>query len=785
VGVDWADASNNNVTDLSSPLVDTALAAQRVLDSLLAFVPGIGNTGALAELPIHLIGYGRGASVMTEVAELLGGMGIWVDHLTLIDPHPLTNADTTRPGGTDPAINLTSNVLFVDNYFQAVAAPTGQSFSGAVNIDMTAFLNSSAQSHAYYHGTADLTAATDGDGTLIQSSWYGSGGIGPRNGVGMAYSRFGTVAQPAAGLLAALGGTANRPAATATAAQWPNVARVQVPNGAQLLGQSPLTVPFVFGDRDSSATVRFFIDSDTNPYNGTFGTVGTVNMAAAALANGVATLTGNGAPNGVYYLGVEVNDGVRKRFTYADKQVSVVAGFPFEAVYPEGYAGDHINEFVPITNTNNEAVVFELHARYETGVRDQLIASGTIPANTRGGVTISETRFPDATVVRKNEPYALVLRSTLPLAATFSHYDFGTTIGEAFTYTRSAEWTFGDGFKDNDVGRDYILVYNPQETATAVTLTLYTVEGITYTDTRVVQPQRRGGWSVSDISEQRLGAYSARVTATQAIVAAQSRYQPTRARGYGALGSPTGGALAGIIPTISYDDTFYDRNGDDPGQPRHPADAVVSILNTNNVPATMTLHFFVDQQGQGGPGPIPRVAIVPANGRATLNVRDLGLPDNVKFGVVYRSNIPVTVSGGVYQGQDGTGITASEQAATEWSFGEGYMSRTRAGGVILEDYYLFNPGAAELDITVQFMFTDGSVVTVVKTLDPRELEDLRVHELAAVVNRAEDQWFGVRLSASSPFVVSMEHWDGGIGGGFQTLGVPGGSIVTFASVLTL
>lgn len=459
--------------------------------------------------------------------------------------------------------------------------------------------------------------------------------------------------------------------------------------------------------------------------------------------------------------------------------------FPFEAVFPEGYAADNINEYVPITNTNDFAVSYELVARYEFGDRDQVIDARTIAANTRGGVTISEVTRPSETLVRKNVPYALVLRSSAPLAATLSHYDFGTAIGEAFTYERSTEWSFGDGSKDSDLSRDYILVYNPSNATVSVTITLYRDDGSSVDDTRTVGAQRRGGWSINDVSQLGAGVFAAKVTASGLIVASQSHYELRTGRGYGALGTPGGGAVAGIVSAIKYDDDFYGRNGDDSSHQRFSADSYVSILNTNDAPATMTLHFFPDVSGSGDPAPVPRVVIAAAHSRTTVSVRDLALPAAEGYGVVYRSNVAVTVTGSVYQGQDGTGVTAGTLAATEWRFGEGFMSRTRAGQAIIEDIYLFNPGAGEVDVTVQFMFTDGSVVSMVKRLEARELENVHVDRLAAVLDRAEDQWYGILVTCASPITASMEHWDGGIGGGFQTFGTPGGTVVNFSDVLTL
>lgn len=460
--------------------------------------------------------------------------------------------------------------------------------------------------------------------------------------------------------------------------------------------------------------------------------------------------------------------------------------FAFAQYFPEGFATDSINEYVPMTNTNSTATTYELWAKYELGERDQLIASGTIPANTRGGVTISDVARPNETLVRKGEPYALVLKSSQPLAATLSHYDFGTAVGESFTATTATEWTFGDGRKSATLSRDYILVYNPGPEAVDVTITLYGSNGQTTTDSRRIEPERRSGFSMQDIAALPEGLFAAKITATAPVVASQSHYELGTKRGYGVIGTPGGGALAGVVPSIEFDDSFYESNGDDSGEDpqRYAADAYLSILNTNSAPATVTLTFFIDVPGSGDVQ-TSRAAVVPANSTIALSIRSLGVSLTSEFGVVYRSNLPVTVTGSVYQGQDGTGVNASTVAATRWEFGEGFMSRTRAGGQIQEELYIFNPGGTSIDVTITFNFTDGTTMVVTGAVGARELEDLKVHRLTELVDRAEDQWYGIRIDSPTPIVASMEHWDGGIGGGFSTLGMPVGTSVSFASVLTL
>ncbi|CAG0982789.1 hypothetical protein PHYC_01859 [Phycisphaerales bacterium] len=474
----------------------------------------------------------------------------------------------------------------------------------------------------------------------------------------------------------------------------------------------------------------------------------------------------------------------RSNFEALESRLALSIAGPevFESVFPEGFSSTRINEYVPMTNTNDFAVSWELIARYEFGERDQTLGTGTLAANTRGGVTISDVLRPQDMLVRPNVPYALVLRASAPLAATLSHYDFGSSIGETFTTQRNEEWTFGDGLKNNAVSRDYFLVYNPQAVTAMVTITLFFEDGSRFNQDIFVSPFRRAGWSIANLTVPD-GVFSTRILSDIPIVASHSHYDIAQGRGYGELGSPGGGRPAGVISTIDNDDGFYEINGDERNGIRFDAQSYLSILNTGSLAASVTLNFILDEAGD--PPPIVRT-INAEPGRTTFTVDNLDLPIGDEFGVVYESDRSVTITGSVYQGRDATGQTAVGVAATEWSFGEGFMSRNRAGGQVIEDLYIFNPDNESTTVTIELVFNDGSVITINRGVDDREFEDVEMHNLEELLARpASMNWYGIRVTSPTPVVVTFEHWDGALGGGFQTAGLAGGTIVLLADVLDL
>lgn len=461
----------------------------------------------------------------------------------------------------------------------------------------------------------------------------------------------------------------------------------------------------------------------------------------------------------------------------------LAADLPFTLYYPEGFAHGGISEFVPIANPNDFVVHYELHARYAGGERDQLIASGAVQPNSRSGVRIATAGRPDEMLVSPNRPYALVLKSNGPVSATLSHYDFATAIGESFTDQTSIEWTFGDVRRNSEETRAFLVYYNPNDVTVVVQTTLYGEDGSIYTFGRTIDAQRRGGWNVdADMTAVPEGRYGVRVTSSAPIVAAISQYGRQTGRGYGALGQPDGGALAG---TISAMDFSNERGfGDFPPGPGEdfPADGTLSILNLGPTEATIVLRFLEHDSPNTTIVP-PKTVRVGARSSVSLSMTELGLPTDRLFGVVYRSDVPVAVHGSVDEGLDGTGVVGATSAATIWDFAEGFMNQSRAGGDVTEDLYLFNPTNTAAEVTIRFMTGLGVNVTITRTVGPLEIADIRFHETPEIRDLQNQVFYAVRVTSTQPIVATMEHWDRDLGGGFSYLGMPRGDIFDLSDVL--
>ncbi len=258
---------------------------------------------------------------------------------------------------------------------------------------------------------------------------------------------------------------------------------------------------------------------------------------SAGHAGADAELSFNAVAGETYVLGVSAlsNTGAYEVRISANPEQYVL-------YHPEGYASKRIDEFIPLVNPNDAPVDYTIIARYEWGERDQIIASGTLPAHARGGVTVTSSFHPENALVRKGVPYALEIHASAPIGATLSHYDYGVTTGESFTTRVADEWTFARAHKGAGY-QDYLVFSNPNDKTITVKATLYYEDGTTAVLNRTVEPLRRGGFAfASDPGVPKAGAFGVKLEASAPIVAALTSFDTAQSRGFGLLGDATGGS---------------------------------------------------------------------------------------------------------------------------------------------------------------------------------------------------------------------------------------------------
>jgi hypothetical protein len=346
VKLDWsavAGAFEASSTEVAAAVVPALLNP--------GFIPELGGR-PLAELPLHLVGHSRGASVISEMTRLLGAQGVWVDQVTTLDPRPV-------PAFGDADVRTYANVLFADNYWQNLGdglfVPNGMAISGAYNRRLTSlnggYSSSHSDVHLWYHGTADLaTPTTDTQANLTSSeraTWWttaeqqgsAAGYLYSRNGGGDRLSNL----EPAGagnGRISdgfnkrwELGGglTNNRAALPANNSTWPNLLRffLTETNPVPAGGTVALQVYHQNGPAPAQgAEVAVFLDTDFNPFNGSAaqlfqtsvlgtGSNNVGSVSAFPVVPAAATLPGT------YAVFAKIFDGVRTRYLYAPQRLVV------------------------------------------------------------------------------------------------------------------------------------------------------------------------------------------------------------------------------------------------------------------------------------------------------------------------------------------------------------------------------------------------------------------------------------------------------------------------------
>lgn len=448
-----------------------------------------------------------------------------------------------------------------------------------------------------------------------------------------------------------------------------------------------------------------------------------------------------------------------------------IAQLPYREYYPEGYANSETYTFIPMVNTNDDPSRVVVIARYEynpsdpTAQRDQVIADFTLGAGERGGITITDPGMyaRNELLVRKDTPYSLEVRSQLPVAATFSHYDqfilagSRAAVGEAFTTRVSNSWTFGGVTKSDgtDGVTDLILFTNVTNQPAKITTTLYPESGGTpIVLTQELGAYRRGGWNFNAEVAVPAGKYGVRVVSDGAeLVAAMTHYDSTNRAANGFAGDASGGAAKGVLPEGSLGITS-DREE-------------LQFLNTDTEEVSVTLSFVFSN------GSAYRwVLTIPAQARTTLDLSTLpSFPTGLNYAASYEATGPITVSRSALAFGEGLGTMLSDKAYSLWGFGEGF--RPASGSAVTESLKLYNPTSNTVLCEVTLFYDNGlGTETFRMSLPSRQTVDVNVHDLVTGSARLVDAFYGITVKSSSPIVASMTHSDAFFPGAFQTLGTP-------------
>ncbi|MFG0284440.1 MAG: S8 family serine peptidase [Phycisphaerales bacterium JB039] len=497
-------------------------------------------------------------------------------------------------------------------------------------------------------------------------------------------------------------------------------------------------------DSNTTATMRYFIflASDVEDVTGPNGMYATMNDTRA-----------DGQHLNIGHLTADPAD---PALDDAD-----LAQLPYRLYYPEGYANDRSSTFVPITNPTSSDARVIIIARYETGDRDEVLFDGVIEANSRSPdaltITTPEMYAAGTLLVRPDTPYALEIRSDVPVLATMSHFDFGVSTGEAFSSATSDTWTFAD-VQVGGGASDFIVFLNTSDATQKVLTTLLPADGGSpITLTAIVEPHRRAGWNLNR-ENLPAGNYGVVVTAQEPFVAAASSFTPDG--GFGVTGTPGLGASSGVIAE---------------GQVGLRSDSErIAILNPASGVATVTLTFVFDNGTSDR-----RLFEVAGRRRLDIAVQDLvGFPEGRAYSVRYQSTRPIVVASVSRTGGEALAAVGASTGHTLWGFSEGFRP-VGSSGQVTEYLRIFNPTVQDQVVEIIFRFTDGSTETFRGSVLGGAVAEFDLHDFISSERVAEAAgmglpgvFYGLTVKSAAPVVAYMGRSDLFFQGSFGTLGVP-------------
>ncbi len=424
---------------------------------------------------------------------------------------------------------------------------------------------------------------------------------------------------------------------------------------------------------------------------------------------------------------------------------------PITYYLSEGATGGFFDEDILIANPNTDTTPVALTFSKENG--SQVTTTRSLPPNSHLTVHVNAIPGMEATAASAQ----VTSESGLPLVVERSMFwDKTTYAGSTGSSVDkpAADWFFAEGsqgFFDT-----FVLVNNPNATATDVTFTFFRESEPTVVKTITVGPTTRLTLHAGDVPELVNRSFGIAVHATAPIMAERSMYFGTTATRLWSGGTES----AGVTSTSTH---WFLAEGATGGF----FDTFILLSNPNNVQANVTLQYLLDT---GETVTVPKT--IAANARLTTNIEaedDVRL-HNAAVSTVVNADVPVIAERSMYwpgaavpwgEGHNSFGVV---DAGLRFGLAEG-----RTGGPLNFHTYILlaNPQTTTANVTVTYLRENaGAPVTKTYVVPPTS----RFNIDTGAVTELHDEAFGaiVQVTNGVPIIVERSmYWDSN---GFQFSG---------------
>lgn len=310
----------------------------------------------------------------------------------------------------------------------------------------------------------------------------------------------------------------------------------------------------------------------------------------------------------------------------------------------------------------------------------------------------------------------------------------------------STVWYFADGATTPPFDT-WILLQNPNPEPTTVHLTFYRESGSLATSDLSVGPYSRASVYVNQLLPN--AAFSTRVDADKPVVAERAMYR-----------SP-GNAATCLTGLAAPSRTWFFAGGTPPAA----TDSWLLLQNPNSFPVTVEATLL----GTDGRTAKLGLLLLPASRQSVLLGQFLPSPS---FGMQVEADGPIVAERSVFIGpgqssggepQGAYATRGSPSLATGWALAEGSTAPP-----FRERISILNPHAAPMQIHLELMLENGSLLTRDMTAQPSQVLDIDPSEIAGAAS------FSARVTTSLPSVVERTmFWEkGGKLGAHATTATP-------------